>query len=86
MVGRTPIENADVTFRIGRPDDLWFHVQNQPSAHVILQRDDREAFTAADIEAAAALAAGLGISGAVQWVTRTARARRNRAQRAAKEA
>ncbi len=35
---------------------------------------------------AAALAAGLGISGAVQWVTRTARARRNRAQRAAKEA
>jgi predicted ribosome quality control (RQC) complex YloA/Tae2 family protein len=57
VVGRTPIENADVTFRIGRPDDLWFHVQNQPSAHVILQRDDREAFTAADIEAAAALAA-----------------------------
>ncbi len=57
VVGRTPIENADVTFRIGRPDDLWFHVQNQPSAHVILQRDDREEFDEADIAAAAALAA-----------------------------
>jgi len=57
VVGRTPIENADVTFRIGRPDDLWFHVQNQPSAHVILQRDDRDEFSDDDIEAAAALAA-----------------------------
>jgi predicted ribosome quality control (RQC) complex YloA/Tae2 family protein len=57
VVGRTPLENADVTFRIGRPDDLWFHVQNQPSAHVILQRDDRDAFGEDDIEAAAALAA-----------------------------
>ena len=57
VVGRTPIENADVTFRIGRPDDLWFHVKDQPSAHVILQRDDRDEFGEADIEAAAALAA-----------------------------
>ena len=57
VVGRTPIENADVTFRIGRPDDLWFHVKDQPSAHVILQRDDRAEFDDADIETAAALAA-----------------------------
>ena len=56
-VGRTPIENAELTFRVARPDDLWFHVQNQPGAHVILQRDDRAAPHDADIESAAALAA-----------------------------
>ncbi|HEV3152843.1 MAG TPA: NFACT RNA binding domain-containing protein [Candidatus Baltobacteraceae bacterium] len=57
LVGRTPIENADLTFRIARPDDLWFHVQNQPGAHVILQRDDRAQPPEADLLAAAALAA-----------------------------
>jgi len=56
-VGRTPIENADLTFRIARPDDLWFHVQNQPGAHVILQRDDKAPPSHDDILAAAALAA-----------------------------
>jgi predicted ribosome quality control (RQC) complex YloA/Tae2 family protein len=57
FVGRTPIENAELTFRLARPDDLWFHVQNQPGAHVILQRDDREAPPEEDVLAAAALAA-----------------------------
>lgn len=57
IVGRSPLENADLTFRIARPNDLWFHAQNQPGAHVILQRDDRAAPPDADIEAAAALAA-----------------------------
>lgn len=57
FVGRTPIENADLTFRVARPDDLWFHVQNQPSAHVILQRDDRAAPPQDDLAAAASLAA-----------------------------
>jgi predicted ribosome quality control (RQC) complex YloA/Tae2 family protein len=57
FVGRTPIENADLTFRVARPDDLWFHVQNQPGAHVILQRDDRSAAPQSDLVAAASLAA-----------------------------
>ncbi len=57
FVGRTPIENAELTFRVARPDDLWFHVQNQPGAHVILQRDDREAPPEDDVLTAAALAA-----------------------------
>jgi predicted ribosome quality control (RQC) complex YloA/Tae2 family protein len=56
-VGRTPIENAEVTFRVARPDDLWFHVQNQPGAHVILQRNDRERPPEEDLVAAASLAA-----------------------------
>jgi len=57
LVGRTPVENADLTFRVARPNDLWFHVQNQPGAHVILQRDDRTPPDESDIEIAAALAA-----------------------------
>lgn len=57
FVGRTPVENADLTFRVARPDDLWFHVQNQPGAHVILQRDDRTPALDEDILAAAQLAA-----------------------------
>jgi predicted ribosome quality control (RQC) complex YloA/Tae2 family protein len=56
-VGRTPIENADLTFRVARPNDLWFHVRNQPGAHVILQRDDKLPPPQEDIEAAASLAA-----------------------------
>ncbi|MGZ3498504.1 MAG: NFACT RNA binding domain-containing protein [Vulcanimicrobiaceae bacterium] len=57
FVGRTPLENADLTFRLARPSDLWFHVQNQPGAHVILQRDDREPPPESDVLAAASLAA-----------------------------
>lgn len=56
-VGRTPIENAELTFRLARPDDLWFHVQNQPGAHVILQRNDRTQPPHEDVLMAASLAA-----------------------------
>lgn len=57
LVGRSPAENADLTFRVARPDDLWFHVRGQPGAHVILKRDDRQAPPPEDIVAAAELAA-----------------------------
>lgn len=57
FVGRTPVENAELTFRVAKPDDLWFHVQNQPGAHVILQRHDRVAPPQEDLLAAASLAA-----------------------------
>jgi hypothetical protein len=57
VVGRTPSENADVTFRVARPNDLWFHAQGIPGAHVVLARDDKTQPPPEDIEAAAALAA-----------------------------
>lgn len=57
LVGRSPTENADLTFRQARPDDLWFHAQRIPGAHVILCRDDRTPAPDNDIETAAALAA-----------------------------
>jgi predicted ribosome quality control (RQC) complex YloA/Tae2 family protein len=57
LVGRSPLENAELTFRVARPNDLWFHAQRIPGAHVILARDDRSPASADDIEQAAALAA-----------------------------
>ena len=57
LIGRSPTENADLTFHVARPNDLWFHAQRVPGAHVILQRDDRDAPTEDDIARAAALAA-----------------------------
>ena len=57
LIGRSPVENADLTFRVARPDDLWFHAQQIPGAHVILQRDDKSAPSETDIARAAELAA-----------------------------
>jgi predicted ribosome quality control (RQC) complex YloA/Tae2 family protein len=57
LVGRSPSENADLTFRVARPNDLWFHAQNIPGAHVILARDDRSEPPSEDIARAATLAA-----------------------------
>jgi predicted ribosome quality control (RQC) complex YloA/Tae2 family protein len=57
LVGRSPIENADLTFRVARPNDLWFHTQDVPGAHVILARGAGGAPPAEDLQTAAALAA-----------------------------
>lgn len=57
VVGRSPAENAGVTFAIARPNDLWFHTQGIPGAHVILARDDRAEPSQDDIETAASFAA-----------------------------
>ncbi len=35
-VGRSREENAQLTFRDARPDDMWFHVKQSPGSHVIL--------------------------------------------------
>lgn len=56
-VGRSPRENAEVTFRLGRPDDLWFHARNVPGAHVVLHAAPGVEPADADIAAAARLAA-----------------------------
>lgn len=57
LIGRTPAENAELTFHLARPNDLWFHAQRVPGAHVILQRDDRGEPPDDDIARAAELAA-----------------------------
>ncbi len=42
FVGRSATQNAEVTFKIGRPDDLWLHVRTIAGAHVIIQRGGRD--------------------------------------------
>jgi predicted ribosome quality control (RQC) complex YloA/Tae2 family protein len=56
-VGRSPRENAEVTFRIARPDDLWFHARGIPGSHVVLQAPPGADPDDGDLEAAADLAA-----------------------------
>ena len=56
-VGRSPRGNTDLTFRIARPDDLWFHARATPGAHVILRIDSRRKPEPSELERAASLAA-----------------------------
>ncbi len=56
-VGRSPRENAEVTFRIARPDDLWFHARGIPGSHVVLQAPPGAEPQDDDLTAAADLAA-----------------------------
>jgi predicted ribosome quality control (RQC) complex YloA/Tae2 family protein len=56
-VGRSPRGNAELTFRIARPDDLWFHARNTPGAHVVLHIDSGRTPNDAELERAASLAA-----------------------------
>ncbi len=57
FVGRSPRENVEVTFRIARPDDLWFHARGIPGSHVVLQPPPGAPPNDADLDAAADLAA-----------------------------
>ena len=57
LVGRSPHGNADLTFRIARPEDLWFHARGIPGAHVILRIDDARPPLQEEMQKAAALAA-----------------------------
>lgn len=56
-VGRSPRENVEVTFRIARPDDLWFHARGIPGSHVVLQAPPGAPADETDLDYAADLAA-----------------------------
>jgi len=56
-VGRSPRENVEVTFKIARPDDLWFHARGIPGSHVVLQTAPGSEPNDDDLTAAADLAA-----------------------------
>jgi predicted ribosome quality control (RQC) complex YloA/Tae2 family protein len=57
IVGRSPRENNEVTFRLAKPDDLWFHARNIPGSHVVLQAPPGGEPDESDLDAAADLAA-----------------------------
>jgi hypothetical protein len=56
MVGRSARENQHLTFRVARPEDLWFHARDVPGSHVIL-RDNEGRAGADDLREAAEVAA-----------------------------
>lgn len=56
LAGRDNIQNDELTFRISRKDDLWFHVKNAPGTHVVLRRNGQD-YTEDDILFAACIAA-----------------------------
>jgi predicted ribosome quality control (RQC) complex YloA/Tae2 family protein len=57
FVGRSPRENVEVTFRIARPGDLWFHARGIPGSHVVLQPPPGAEPAAEDLDCAADYAA-----------------------------
>jgi predicted ribosome quality control (RQC) complex YloA/Tae2 family protein len=42
VVGRSARENDEVTFKLGRSLDLWFHAQGYPGSHVLVRSGGRE--------------------------------------------
>lgn len=57
LVGRGALENDRLTFRVGRPNDFWFHAADYPGAHVLLVWGRREDPSDSELIEAAALAA-----------------------------
>lgn len=55
-VGRSSQQNAYVTFRVGRPDDMWLHARGVPGAHVIV-RSGKQSVPEQTLREAAGLAA-----------------------------
>lgn len=53
IVGSNCRENDQLTFVVGQPDELWFHVSAYPGSHVLLQTEQP---TKEDIQFAANLA------------------------------
>ena len=54
-IGKNNQQNDQVTFKIAKSNDLWFHVQKQPGSHVVIKKESGQP-TDADIELAASLA------------------------------
>ena len=58
LVGRNNRENDHLTFKLARPDDLWFHAQDVPGSHVLLKRKDKKTEpSSSEIKEAAQVAA-----------------------------
>ena len=56
LVGKNNVQNEMVTFRIGKKNDLWFHVKDLPGSHVVLVLEQQQP-TNDEIREAALLAA-----------------------------
>ncbi len=52
MVGKNNLQNEIVTFRLGKKNDLWFHVKDLPGSHVVLMLGNEDASDQEIMEAA----------------------------------
>jgi predicted ribosome quality control (RQC) complex YloA/Tae2 family protein len=57
LVGRTDRDNDNLTFRIAKSFDLWFHAADYPGSHVVLRNPQRKPVPPRSITEAAQLAA-----------------------------
>lgn len=57
LVGRSARDNDQLTFRVGRPNDLWLHAGDYPGSHVIVRNSSRNEIPHRTIIEAAQLAA-----------------------------
>jgi len=56
LVGKNDKQNDEITFRIARGNDLWFHVRNFPGSHVVLLSQKGHDIPRKSIEEAAMMA------------------------------
>jgi predicted ribosome quality control (RQC) complex YloA/Tae2 family protein len=57
MVGRAGADNDNLTFRVAKSYDLWFHAADYPGSHVVLRNPQRKPVPPRSIAEAAQLAA-----------------------------
>lgn len=57
LAGRTDRANEELSLRLARPGDLWFHIRGMPGSHVLLRVPDGAAPDRETRERAAAIAA-----------------------------
>ena len=57
LAGRTEDDNEELSLRVARPNDWWFHVKGLSGSHVVLQGRDGEEPGRMTLEQAAAIAA-----------------------------
>ena len=57
VVGKSDEDNDELSLRVAKPDDWWFHVRGMPGSHVILQGPPGEEAPREFLKMAAAIAA-----------------------------
>ena len=57
LVGRSDSSNDQLTFRLAKPADIWFHTADYPGSHVLVRNPERKPVPHKTISEAAQLAA-----------------------------
>ena len=57
LAGKTDLDNDELSFRIAKQNDTWFHVRGFPGSHVILHSVNSERPGRQQLKTAAAVAA-----------------------------